>query len=83
MTQIEQVVLGECREAHLRARQASMPYGPAMMIDVQDRLRRIAREETALIGDHTYECLIGMAGLLTRECVVWWSPRFPIEGDPS
>lgn len=83
MKQIEQVVLGECREAHLRARQAPAPYGPAMMIDVQDRLRRIAREETALIGDHSYECLIGMAGLLTRECVVWWSPRFPIEGDPT
>jgi hypothetical protein len=83
MKQIEQVVLGECREAHLRARQASTPYGPAMMIDVQDRLRWIAREETALIGDHTYECLIGMAGLLMRECVIWWSPPFPIEGDPT
>jgi len=83
MTQIEQVVLGECQEAHLRARRADAAYGPAMMIDVQDRLRRIAREETAMIGDHSYECLIGMAGLLTRECVVWWSPRFPVEGDPS
>ncbi|WFU34874.1 dsDNA nuclease domain-containing protein [Bradyrhizobium brasilense] len=81
MKQIEQVVLGECREAHLRARQTSAPYGPAMLIDVQNRLRKIAREETALIGDHTYECLIGMVGLLTRECVVWWSPSFPIEGD--
>ncbi len=79
--QIEQVVLGECREAHLRARTNPSPYGPAMLIDVQNRLRRIAREETALVGDHGYECLIGMAGLLTRECVVWWSPRFPIEGE--
>jgi hypothetical protein len=83
MKQIEQVVLGECQEAHLRARRGDAPYGPAMMIDVQDRLRKIAREETALVGDHSYECLIGMAGLLTRECVVWWSPRFPIEGDST
>jgi hypothetical protein len=79
--QIEQVVLGECREAHLRARKKPAPYGPAMLIDVQNRLRRIAREETALVGDQSYECLIGMAGLLTHECVVWWSPRFPIEGE--
>jgi hypothetical protein len=79
--QIEQVVLGECREAHLRAREKPAPYGPAMLIDIQDRLRRIAREETALVGDHSYECLIGMAGLLTHECVVWWSARFPIEGE--
>src|SRR5207253_5418905 len=34
--QIEQVVLGECREAHLRARKKPSPYGPSMMIDVQD-----------------------------------------------
>jgi hypothetical protein len=83
MKQIEQVVLAECQEAHLRARRGAVPYGPAMMVDVQDRLRKIAREEAALVGDHSYECLIGMAGLLTRECVVWWSPRFPIEGEPT
>jgi hypothetical protein len=83
LKQIEQVVLGECREAHLRARQASASYGAAMMIDVQNRLRSIARDETALVGDHSYECLIGMAGMLTRECVVWWSPRFHIQADPS
>lgn len=79
--QIEQVVLGECREAHLRARTTEAPYGPAMMIDLQDRLKRIADEEEALIGGHPYECLIGMAGLLTSDCKVWWSPRFPIEGE--
>jgi Cap4 dsDNA endonuclease len=79
MRQIEQVVLGECREAHLRAREKSAPYGPVMMIDVQNRLRKIAREEAALVGSHSYECLMGMAGLLTSECVVWWSPRFHLE----
>jgi hypothetical protein len=79
--QIEQIVLGECREAHLRTRTDSSQYGQAMLIEVQDRLRRIAREETALIGDHSYECLVGMAGLLTHECVVWWSPRFQIENE--
>lgn len=83
LKQIEQVVIGECREAHLRARRASPPYGPAMLIDVQDRLRRIAREEAPLVGDHGYECLIGMAAMLTRECVVWWSPRFQVQVGPS
>jgi hypothetical protein len=83
LKQIEQVVIGECREAHLRARRASAPYGPAMLIDVQDRLRRIAHEEAPLVGDHGYECLIGMAGMLTRECVVWWSPRFQVQVDLS
>ncbi len=43
MKQVEQVVLGQCREAHLRARHKPVPYGPAMMIDVQDRLTSYRR----------------------------------------
>ena len=78
LRQLEQLVLGECSEANLRARQGKEPYGPAMLIEVQDRLRRIAREETSLIGQHSYECLVGVAGLLTSECRVWWSPRFVV-----
>ena len=76
LTQLEQMVLGECVEAHLRARQSSSPYGSAMMIDMQDRLRRLAFERPEMIRNHTYECLMGVAGLLTSDCRVWWSPRF-------
>jgi hypothetical protein len=77
LRQVEQMVLGECVEAHLRARQPS-PYGPTMMIDVQERLKRLAHERPEMIGHHPYECLIGVAGLLTSDCRVWWSPRFTI-----
>ena len=51
LTQLEQMVLGECVEAHLRARQSSSPYGPAMMIDMQDRLRRLAFERPEMIRE--------------------------------
>ena len=78
LRQVEQLVLGECSEANLRARQGEEPYGPAMLIDVQDRLRKIARENPNSIGHLSYECLVGVAGLLTSECRVWWSPRFPV-----
>lgn len=78
LRQIEQRVHGELSEAHLRARQRPVPYGPAMLIDVQDRLRRLAEERAADVGHHGYECLIGVAGLLTGECRVWWGPRFSI-----
>lgn len=81
--QIEQMVLGECGEAHLRARQSPAPYGAAMLIDVQDRLRRLAAERPAMVGHHQYECLIGMAALLTGECRVWWSARFPVAGEAT
>lgn len=76
--QLEQLVLGECAEAHLRGRQSPPPYGPAMLIEVQNRLRRLAEERPAMVGQHQYECLIGMAAMLTGECRVWWSPRFTL-----
>jgi hypothetical protein len=78
LRQIEQRVHGELSEAHLSARQQSPPYGPAMLIDAQNRLRRLAENRPGDVGHHGYECLIGIAGLLTSECRVWWSPRFPI-----
>jgi hypothetical protein len=79
LRQIEQRVHGELSEAHLRARQQAAPYGQAMLIDVQNRLRGLARDRSADVGHHGYECLIGVAGLLTSECRVWWSQRFPID----
>lgn len=78
LRQIEQRVHGELSEAYLRARQQTAPFGPAMLIDAQDRLRRVAADDAAIIGGHSYDCLVGVAGLLTGECRVWWSPRFPL-----
>lgn len=59
----------------------TLPYGPSMLIDVQGRLRRLAEEQADDVGQHGYECLVGVAGLLTSECRVWWSPRFAIRED--
>lgn len=79
LRQIEQRVHGELSEAYLRARQHPVPYGAAMLIDSQNRLRRLAAEEAGQVGGHSYDCLIGVAGLLTSECRIWWSPRFPLD----
>jgi hypothetical protein len=81
LTQIEQRVLGEVSEAHLRARRGPTPYGPEMLIEVQDRLRRLTEREGEAVGHHKYDCLIGVAGLLRSECRVWWGPRFIIRED--
>ena len=54
LMQLEQMVFGECAEANLRARQTSESYGPTMMIDVQDRLRRLANERPEMVGNHSY-----------------------------
>lgn len=77
LVQIEERVHGEATEAHLRARQESPPYGRAMLTDVQERLKRLAETDAAAVGHHGYDCLVGVAGLLTDACRIWWGPRFP------
>ena len=78
-SQIESVVLAECDEAHLRASQTPVPFGPGMLIDVQDRLRRIAETEPTKVCRQPYDLLVGVSGLLTSECKVWWSEQFSME----
>jgi hypothetical protein len=79
LSQIENVVLAECDDANLRAKQKGNPYGQAMLIDVQDRLKRISETEPARVHRQSYDLLIGVAGLLTSECKVWWSEHFELE----
>ena len=50
LCRLQEVVGGECSEAHLRARVAGQPYGPRMMIDVQDRLSSTDALLTAAAG---------------------------------
>jgi hypothetical protein len=82
LTQIENVVKAECDAAHLRAAQGAKPFGQKMLIDVQDRLQRVAKEEANKVGKQPYEALIGMAGILTESCPVWWSEKFNLEEQP-
>ena len=78
LKQIEERIYGELIEANLKARQQPAPYGPGMLIDVQDRLRNLAKNAPASVGHQEFECLLGVAGLMTGECRIWWGPRFPI-----
>jgi hypothetical protein len=78
LRQLEELVLGECAEAHLRARVEGEPYGEKMLIAVQDRLRHLATNEPKKVFNKPYECLIGVVGLLTTDTRVWWSSRFPV-----
>jgi hypothetical protein len=79
LSQIENIVLAECDEANLLASQKEEPYGPAMLIDVQDRLKQISEREPGRVQEKSYDLLVGIAGLLTSECKVWWSEQFELE----
>jgi len=79
LTQLENVVKAECDAAHLRAAQGPKPFGQRMLIDVQDRLSTVAKEQSSKVGRQPYEALMGMAGILTEGCPVWWSEKFDLE----
>lgn len=79
LSQLENLVLGECDEAHLRMSQYTEPFGPRMLIDVQDRLKHMVEAQSERTFYQHYELLVGMAGLLTSECKVWWSEPFQLE----
>jgi hypothetical protein len=78
-SQIENVVLTVCDDSNLRTSKAGEPFGPAMLIDVQDKLRFISETEPKRIYLQSYDFLVGVTGLLTAECKVWWSEQFDLE----
>lgn len=81
VSQVENVVLSECADANLRVDHQINPFGPSMLIDVQDRLKRIAGGTPSKVNHQPYEVLVGVAGLLTDACQVWWSEKFELEND--
>ena len=80
LTQLEMVVQGECDEANLHASLKGEPFGPQMLDDVYNRLRQKAEHHSDLVLRQQYELLIGIAGLLSEKCSVWWSKEFDLEG---
>jgi hypothetical protein len=79
LSQLENTVLAECDDIRLRLSTHKEPYGVEMLIDVQDKLKRIAEEEPKRVYYQSAEVLIGIAGLLTSACKVWWSAPFQLE----
>lgn len=81
LAQLESVVQGECDEAYLHASLEGNLFGRQMLADIYERLRLKADQQSALVLRQPYELLIGISGLLTGECKVWWSERFDLEGE--
>lgn len=71
------LVKAECDDARLRASQGPAPYGQVMLDLLTERLRaRAGAAKETLAGEHDF--LLGVAGLLTEACHVWWSDEFPL-----
>jgi hypothetical protein len=74
--QLEVYVQGVCDDASLQASASGEVSGPEMLRKVQQKLEKTADEQPDLVFNQPYDCLMGMAGLLTEACTVWWSSHF-------
>jgi len=77
--QLESVVQGVCDDASLQTQVNGEISGPDMLRQVQQQLQKLSDEQPNNVHSQPYDCLVGMAGLLTEECSVWWSKEFDVQ----
>lgn len=80
--QLESVVLEVCRDAHLYTAHDKKPFGRPMLKRIKADLKILAEQKPAQVHREPAETLIGLSGLLTEYCQVWWSKKFTPEGKP-
>lgn len=78
LSQLEGVVLSEYIAASAEASLTGEPFGRRLLSDLFERLRRVATDTPNMVGSEPYQCLQGVACLLSGECKVWWSQQFEI-----
>ncbi len=79
--EIENVVLDECNAAKIASSNGSQPVGKEMYLKLRQELQAIAQQQSPRVRRLPYEVLMGMAGLLTEDCTVWWSDKFDLTKD--
>lgn len=75
---LRMIVLGECIEAHDNTYSEDKAFGQEMLKEIRNRLR--GKRVPGLNDiDSEYVLLLGITGILTEECEIWWSKEFEIE----
>lgn len=72
------LVRSECQEAFDSTNTDTRPFGPAMLHEIRTRLRTRHQYEKGNLFGCKYEHLLGMVGVLTEDCTLWWSKEFEI-----
>ncbi len=75
------LIRNEAAEAHDVASLDGEPYGTRMLMDLRERLRRIATEEPATARHLSQQQLLGVLTILSERCDVWWSPAFDVDAE--
>ncbi len=78
---LRSAVLTEANEAKKQASEAQSgtQYGSAMLTLVKERVRQLHRDNNNALHGVRYDQLLGIAGIMTEECPLWWSQRFDLQ----
>lgn len=72
------IVRSECQEVYDQVRAHDRAFGQTMLVEVRRRLRARHERDGASMFGCTPEHLLGVAGVLTEDCVLWWSEPFDL-----
>jgi hypothetical protein len=75
------IVTDDCYEAAASAGSPSGIYGAKMLARVRSNLKQSVGYQLNQLSEMgvTYNHLLGIAGILTEDCKVWWSDQFELE----
>lgn len=79
--QLKVVIDNECQEAYDFNQTTFRPFGQKMLNTLRENLRNRYENDTELFLGCKYEHLLGIVGILTEICDVWWSKEFKIPED--
>ena len=72
------LVREDCLTSSSAAKALGALYGEEMLTRLRQHLRARAKEHGDQVLGVSAEHLLGVAGILTEDCKVWWSEEFPI-----
>jgi hypothetical protein len=77
------VVTDDCYEAKSKADESKKPYGMKMLARLRENTKASDAKLVKRLTDAgvTYHHMMGVAGILTEECKVWWSDEFDLGGE--
>jgi hypothetical protein len=73
------IVRHECQGAYNLVFNNEEPFGQKMLGVIRERLQKREAKITKRYDDCSYEHLEGIAGILTEQCIVWWSKEFKLK----
>jgi hypothetical protein len=73
------IVCHECQSAYDFAYDNEEPFGQKMLDIVRNRLQTRETKISQRYDDCYYEHLEGIAGILSEQCIVWWSREFKLK----